>query len=170
MESNNKDIIFKSTLRPFKIFIFGLVYKIFLFFIFFIILPLFNLSRITERGYVYCIFIFFALIFIQSVIQFKQKKTYIYAIFHNSEYIVICYNILFKKTVLEFKILKNEKSLRLNIRESFFPIPTSGNSVSKLEFIINNDRELIQYEIGDWSRKEMLRVKAEIEALIPSPN
>ena len=118
------------------------------------------------RGYVYCICIFFVLIFIQSAIQFKQKKTYIYTIFHNSEYIVICYNILFKKTVLEFKILKNEKSLRLNIRESFFPIPTLGNSVSKLEFIINNDRELIQYEVGDWSRKEMFRVKAEIEALI----
>ncbi|MFN8238198.1 MAG: hypothetical protein U0T77_08520 [Chitinophagales bacterium] len=136
MKKNDIHIIFKSPHLPFKIFIWGLAKKMIFPFFILIILPVFNSNIISDKIYIYCIVIFVSLLFFQVIIQFNQKKTYVNSILTENEHIIICYNTLFKNGITEYKVLRKDNSLRLNVKESFFPIPTIGNSVSKLNSLL----------------------------------
>lgn len=129
-----------------------------LFIFFFIVLPITNYESINRNILIssFSLCLIFLSIFLS--IYFFYCKNYIKKLTLTDNQLELETDGFFKpqSTLISIKT----SNLRIKINEAFFPIPTKGYSVSKMIFKDDNNILFTQYAVGNWTRENMLRIKA----------
>lgn len=131
----------------------------------YIILPVSDMESFSNRGIQIIIVLSFLMIIFQLYVSFIYCKEYISSIYLDNDLLTLSVKQLFTNSIKTHSYDIRDANINLNVSESLLSLNTIGISTYKFVFLYRGKLIYTQYQIGDWSRKEMLRVKEEIEGL-----